>query len=319
MPISEIIRSLSQVTQNTAIEVFSYFGKNDKNLADYIAVETMRASLNQLDFKTRVILGEGEKDNAPMLYEDEILGKGTETLEIAVDPLECTTNFSKGLPNSMTVIGFAEEGKLSRVPGTYMEQWIAGPSMKESFDLNDTLNNNLNKVCRAKNKDMDELLIVVQDRPRHADLIQQLRELNCKISLIESGSITAALDICLDIGTFDALIGTYGAPEGLLCAILAMSTNSEMKAILRPHTEKHSKQWESYGRRPDEILDKYDLVKTEKAGFVATGISVNQILPSLKKIGNHYIGETLSVYNKKKVYHRFEIERIVNLIGNNCT
>ena len=132
--IQNILNALALVTEKTACKTFPQFGKMNKIEADRIAVEEMRSELSKLPFQSRVIIGEGEKDGAPMLYEDEILGTGFE-IDIAVDPLECTTNFAKGLPNSLCVIAFTEKDGLHRVPGTYMEQWIASPQMKYPFHL----------------------------------------------------------------------------------------------------------------------------------------------------------------------------------------
>jgi fructose-1,6-bisphosphatase II len=304
MQIPDILDSLKSVTEYTAIHVFPEFGKGDKNKADHIAVEAMREALSKQNFISRVIIGEGEKDEAPMLYEDEVLGNGNIQIDLAVDPLECTSNFAKGLMNSLSVIAFAEKGKLKRVPGTYMEQWIAGPKMKYAFDPNSSVHENIEKLSASLNKKPEELLIVVQDRERHELLIKELRKMKCGISLIDSGSLTCILDICLENGNFDALIGTYGAPEGLIGAIVASLTNSEMKGILRPHDEKNKLRWEELGGSHGDIMDKNDFINTENSGFVATCISSNHLMKGIQREKNGYSGTSLVISKNK-----FEIKK----------
>ena len=262
-----LLENFRRITEETALSVFPYFGKDNKHGADEVAVQAMRSELEKLPFTSHIVIGEGEKDNAPMLYSGELLGKGEPGLDLAVDPLECTTNFSKGLPNSMSIIGFSEKGRMEMVPGTYMEQWLAGPRMKKSFNPAGELGENLEALSSGLDKKISELIIVVQDRPRHKDLISGLRKLGAGISLIDSGSLTASIDICMEFGHYDAMIGTFGAPEGLITALIACLTNSEMKARLRPHEEKFTEQWAARGYSPETILDKSELVNGELMGI----------------------------------------------------
>ncbi len=300
-----LIENFRRITESTSIKVYEYFGKNDKYRADEIAVNVMRNELGKQSFKSQIIIGEGEKDQAPMLYEGEILGNGDTTMDLAVDPLECTTNFSKGLPNSMCIIAFSENGGMVKVPGTYMEQWIAGPSMKTPFEPHASLKLNLEKLSDSRKKNIKDLIIVVQDRPRHEKLIQELRNFNCSITLIDSGSITAALDICMEFGHYDAMIGTYGAPEGLISALIAKVTGSEMKAILRPHEEKFLKKWNDEGFSDNQILDKNDLIKGKILGISATCISTNLFMKGIQKIGNKFSGQTMTLSPKGYDIHDF--------------
>lgn len=308
LEIQDILNALAIVTEKTACKTFPEFGKMDKKKADHIAVEEMRLELSKLPFQSRVIIGEGEKDDAPMLYEDEILGKPGFAIDIAVDPLECTTNFSKGLPNSLCVIAFTEKDGLHRVPGTYMEQWIASPQMKYPFQPEEGVEKNLAQLAESLQKKISDLIIVVQDRPRHKELIERIRALNCGISLIDSGSLTCIMDICLEKGNYDALIGTYGAPEGLIGAIIAKATGSEFKAIIRPHEEKHREKWETTGRKAEEILDKNDLVPGNFFGFIATGISENSILKGIHKRNGKLAGETILLSKEISKIKKFEEE-----------
>jgi fructose-1,6-bisphosphatase II len=304
--IKEVLPQIETVTQNTAIAIFPFFGKNQKNHADHMAVEEMRKELNRLPFVSKIILGEGEKDNAPMLYEGEELGSGEHLFDLVVDPLECTTNFAKGLPNSMSIVAFAQKGHLAKVPGTYMEQWIAGPRMKARFRPDIPLKDNMETLGSYLDKTLSELLIVVQDRPRHEKLIQDLRNLGCGVVLIDSGSITATLDICLQKGHYDAMIGTFGAPEGLISAIIAKCTGSEMKGILRPHKEKYKELWEKEGFSDGQILDKQDFVNTPHCGFVGTCISSNIVMKGITRHHHVLHGNSLTLYEKGMMIHEWE-------------
>jgi fructose-1,6-bisphosphatase II len=302
-----LIENFRRITEQTSIQVFEYFGKDNKHIADEVAVNTMRNELTQLPFLNRIIIGEGEKDNAPMLYEGEILGSGSLELDLAVDPLECTTNFSKGLPNSMSIIAFSAKDCMVKVPGTYMEQWLSGPGMKEEFSPEDALSVNIEKLSDSYKKLKKDLIIVVQERPRHEKLIQDLRALGCSITLIDSGSITAALDICMEFGHYDAMIGTYGAPEGLITAIIARLTGSEMKAVMRPHQEIFKERWESQGFSDNQILDKSDLVWGDILGVSATCISTNLFMKGLKKVSKKFTGQTMTLSPKGFDIHEFTI------------
>ncbi|MBK6607192.1 MAG: fructose-bisphosphatase class II [Leptospiraceae bacterium] len=306
--IQDILNAIANVTEKTACKTFPEFGKMNKKKADQIAVEKMRLELSKLPFQSRVIIGEGEKDNAPMLYEDEVLGEAGFEIDIAVDPLECTTNFAKGLPNSLCVIAFTEKDGLHRMPGTYMEQWIASPKMKYPFEPKESVEKNLERLASCLQKNVSDLIIVVQDRPRHKELIEDIRSLNCGISLIDSGSLTCIMDICLEKGNYDAIIGTYGAPEGLIGAVIAKATGSEFKAIIRPHEDKHLEKWIATGRQEEEILDKNDLVTGDFFGFVATGISENSILKGIHKLEGKLAGETILLSKEINKVRKFKEE-----------
>ena len=302
------LKTFSSITELSAVKAYLLFGKNDKHRADKLAVDGMREALNQLSFQTRVIIGEGEKDQAPMLYENEILGVGELLFDLAVDPLECTTNFALGLPNSMSILAFAEKEKLQRVPGTYMEQWLAGPKMNQSFLLENSIKENITLLAETLNKDLNNLKIVTQNRPRHSDLIKELRELNVSISLVDSGSISVALDIALEKGNYDAMIGTFGAPEGIVAAVIAKSTHSEFKARLKPHTIETKQKWIDLGRKEQDILDKDDIIQGELFGFVGTGISYNSILTGIQNKEKKYTGQSLLLANNICNITKFEVE-----------
>ena len=294
--LEKISHTLRVATEQAAVSVLPMFGKLDKHQSDFLAVESMRKSLQEMDLHIRVVIGEGEKDEAPMLFEGEVLGKEDAfTIDIAVDPLECTTNFAKGLPNSMSVIAFADRGGLHPVPGTYMEQWLAGPEMKEPFEPTQGVRYNINKLADTIKKKPSDMLVVVQDRPRHDEIVKELRSMGCGVSLISSGSISTGMDICLQTSIYDAMLGTYGAPEGLICAAMACATGSEMKARIKPHTPEMAQKWLQMGGVEGTYLDKKDLVQGKNVGLVATGISGNHFLKGLQKKKDAIHGYTLII------------------------
>jgi fructose-1,6-bisphosphatase II len=303
------LKELLEVSLQTSIETLPYFGKFDKHNADKVAVEKMRLCLQQKTFVSRIIIGEGEKDKAPMLYENELLGSGLHEIDLAVDPLECTSNFAKGLPNSMSVLAYTEKDCMHRIPGTYMEQWVASSKMKEPFQPNLGVKENLRVLAESLGKKISELRIVVQDRERHAVLISELRELNCSICLIDSGSLSCVMDICFDIGNYDAMIGIFGAPEGIISAIIAKATNSEFKGILRPHEKKYAEQWKDLGRMENEVLDKSDFVRGEIYGFVATCLSANSFLKGIQKNAETYFSNSVILKPNEIRFETTEVNR----------
>lgn len=241
-------KELAGVTDAVARAVIGLSGKNDRNSADHICVEEMRKGLNALPYKMTVVIGEGEKDEAPMLYSGEVLGRAQDSvdqeMDLIVDPLECTGNFAKGLPDSMTVILAAERGSVIHVPGTYMEQILLplsadpGPEVfeMERADI-------LERVSESLNIPVKDLTVIVQNRPRHEHLIEDIRRAGASVALIESGSISAACDIfARSRARYNLLWGSFGAPEGLVLGFLSRANGYRFYGRIDPHNEKTEKE-----------------------------------------------------------------------------
>ncbi len=249
----EIARRFVCVTDRVAREVIPYSGKNDRHMADHRAVEVMRDALNSLPYRTEVLIGEGEKDEAPMLYAGEKLGipvETSETFSLVVDPLECTTNFARGLPDSTSVLMVARKGTIVPVPGTYMEQMLLPGEIEDlsAISLDMKPSELLPIVADALDSDMSDITVVVQDRPRHRELIEQIRELGAGVALIESGSISAAAEIIRrKEGRYTMMWGTFGAPEGLIISFMAKTSGFHFLGRVQPHNEKTEAEAESYG------------------------------------------------------------------------
>lgn len=237
--------AFASVTESAARAVMPYSAKGKKDLADQVAVDTMRSMLNRLMLNLHIHLGEGEKDKAPMLYSGERLGQKqgeVDPLDLVVDPLECTTNFSRGLPDSTSVLLATPAGAIRDVPGTYMEQMLVPPPVRselgKTIHFDQPVKDTMSRISEILGKPIEDITVVVQDRPRHKELIEELRSLNAGVSLIESGSISAAAEIILrENGRLDMIWGKFGAPEGLVKAAMANLAGFGFMGRIFPHND----------------------------------------------------------------------------------
>ncbi len=208
-----------RVTEAAALASARLMGRGDEKLADQAAVDAMRNALNSIEFDGRVVIGEGERDEAPMLYIGEKVGKGgSSRLDLALDPLEGTTICAKGLNNSISVIAVAEEGKFLHAPDVYMEKIAVGPAAKGAIDLNQSPTWNLREIAKAKKCSVSDLTAIILDRPRHEELIREVRMAGARIWLIGDGDVSAAIATTEPFSGVDVLFGTGGAPEGVIAA-----------------------------------------------------------------------------------------------------
>jgi fructose-1,6-bisphosphatase class II len=208
-----------RVTEAAALSSARLMGRGDEKLADQAAVDAMRNALNSVEFDGRVVIGEGERDEAPMLYIGEKVGKGgSARLDLALDPLEGTTICAKGLNNSISVIAIAEEGHFLHAPDCYMEKIAVGPEAKGAIDLNRTPTENLKEIAKAKKCSVSDLTAIILDRPRHEELIREVRLAGARIWLIGDGDVSAAIATTEPTSGVDVLFGTGGAPEGVIAA-----------------------------------------------------------------------------------------------------
>ncbi|MBE7438757.1 MAG: fructose-bisphosphatase class II [Spirochaetales bacterium] len=259
---SALADDLLRVTTATAQAVMPWSGRGDKEQADHLAVETMRSMLDGLPYRFRILLGEGEKDNAPMLYYGEMLGQGLldPLYDLVVDPLECTGNFASGLPDSVSAVLAVSEGQAIRFPGTYMEHIIVPASARAALyecGLDRPVAETYRTITRALGE--SQVTVVVQNRPRHGELIRALRELGAGIALIESGSISAACELLYFPSRARILWGVYGAPEAVILAHLVRAAGGGFLGRIKPHnetTEALARSWELTGVvfRPEDIV-----------------------------------------------------------------
>ncbi|MFN3603890.1 MAG: fructose-bisphosphatase class II [Leptonema sp. (in: bacteria)] len=343
-----IAKDFIKITDEVARTIYKYSGKNDKNKADQVAVETIERLLDDLPYKIRVVVGEGEKDNSAVLDQNKKYGvklKENIELEVVVDPLECTSNFAKGLPDSMSVILISEAGMIQKVPGTYMKQLLLPKEVRELakkeylsklknlseedlqlidkyIKLSDDNKKGIVKkelldaepeeilrlVAIAFDKEISDLTVVIQDRPRHLELIDKIRKAGAGIALIESGSISASAEIIIrKEGRYSLLMGTYGAPEGLIQAFMAKSTNSIFLGRIQPHNEKTEYEAEKLNIL-NKILNEEEWVKGE-AILAMSGIHSSTWLPGVRKIQK-------KIYKKGESPFRYLVSTVVWTVNN---
>jgi fructose-1,6-bisphosphatase II len=262
----------ADATRAAAVGSAKWAGRGDDKAADAAATEAMREALGRLPANGTVIIGEGEKDKAPMLFNGEQLGEGgDQSIDIAVDPLECTDFCAAGVPGALATIAFAEQGTMwSPGPGLYMEKLVVGPEAREVIDLDDTPDQTVTKVAEALGKQVEEVRVVVLDKPRHEGLIERLRGLGVAVSAPTDGDVAGALEAIR--GQADILMGVGGTPEGVMTACAVRALGGGMKGRLAPQKDEEAEALADAGMDTEQILDAEDIVGGE-ALFCATGVT----------------------------------------------
>ncbi len=270
--------NLVRVTEAAALGAAEYMGKGDKIGADQAGVDGMRKMFDTIGIKGTVVIGEGEMDEAPMLYIGEIVGSGGAEVDIAVDPVEGTNSVAKGLPNAIAVVAMAPRGCLLNAPDMYMDKIAVGPKAAGKISLEASIQENLKSLSSALDKSITDLTITMLDRPRHEDLIRQCREAGARIKLFKDGDVAAALATCfIDTGV-DMLLGMGGAPEGVIAAAALKSMGGEFQGKLIPHSEEERIRCIKMGLDVNKVLYMEDLVRGNEVYFAATGISDGELL-----------------------------------------
>ena len=296
----ELLNNLIEITSNSAIACFPYIGKNEKILADKAATDVMREQLNKLNIKGKVVIGEGELDEAPMLYIGEELGRGNgPEIDIAVDPVEGTNFVANNLPGSMSVLAVAEKGKLLNAPETYMEKIATGSHVpKGSMDIDFTVEKNINIYSDITNKKKSEITVCILDRPRHSKIISELKRLNVNVKLITDGDVSGALLVSDKKYNVDIFMGIGGGPEGVIVASALDSLNCNFQGRFLFKTETDKKRAKDMGIK--DLNKKYDIneIVRGESFFCATGITSGELMNGVTKEDNKYITETIFTCNK---------------------
>lgn len=268
-----------RVTEMAAIASARLMGRGDEKAADQAAVDAMRSILDSVDCNGKVVIGEGERDEAPMLYIGEKVGtgKGPE-LEIALDPLEGTTVCANGQNNSISVMAIAEKGGFLNAPDTYMQKIAVGPEGKGVIDINDTTLANLKRLAEAKKCRVQDLTAIILNRPRHKELIEEVRGAGARIHLIGDGDVAAALACCDPNSGINILLGTGGAPEGVIAAAAMRCMGGDFQGILKPRSDDEIQRAKKMGISDiDKVLKLEDLARGDVV-FCATGVTVGTFL-----------------------------------------
>ena len=296
----DLLAKLIDITSNSAIACYPYIGKNEKILADKAATDVMRNCLNKLDIKGEVVIGEGELDEAPMLYIGEKLGNGKgPMLDIAVDPVEGTNFVAKNLPGAMTVLAVANKGDLFSAPETYMEKIAFGKDLpKNIIDLDNTVEKNLKNFAEATNKNLDEITVCILKRDRHIKIINELKRLNINIKFITDGDVTGALLVSDKKYKVDIFMGIGGGPEGVIAAAALKSLNCNFQGRFIFKSKDDINRAKKMGIKDlDKKYEINEIIRGESI-FCATGITSGDLMNGIVKENSKYFTETIFTYNK---------------------
>lgn len=292
---------LVRVTEAAAIQSFNWIGRGKKNEADHAAVEGMRRAFDTVAISGTVVIGEGEMDEAPMLYIGEKVGSGGPKMDIAVDPLEGTNLTAKNLPNAITVVALAEEGKFLHAPDIYMDKIAIGPDYPEGvIDIDNSIETNLRNLAKAKQVDVSDITLSALERDRHKEMIAKAREIGVRVKLLSDGDVAGIIATCIPDSNVDIFVGSGGAPEGVLAAAALRCFDGQMQ-----------------GRLLFEDQSQIDRAKTMSAGdpqrklfledmasgnvlFSATGVTTGDILKGVQLKGNHVWTNSLVTRSRSK-------------------
>ena len=296
----ELLNNLIEITSNSAIACYPYIGKNEKILADKAATDVMRHQLNKLNISGKVVIGEGELDEAPMLYIGEKLGNGLgPEIDIAVDPVEGTNFVAKNLPGSMSVIVVAEKGNILSAPETYMDKIATGNHIPKGFiDIDFSVEKNIKNYSEITRKKYSDITVCILNRTRHKKIISELQKLNVNIKLITDGDVSAALLVSDKKFNVDIFMGIGGGPEGVIAAAALDTLNCNFQGRFLFETEKDKSRAKQMGiKNLDKKYEIHEIIKGESI-FCATGITSGDLMKGITIENGKYITETIITYNK---------------------
>ncbi len=316
----ELAIEFSRVTEAAALAGYKWLGRGDKNTADGAAVHAMRIVLNQIDIDGQVVIGEGEIDDAPMLYIGEKVGTGKgDAVDIAVDPIEGTRMTAMGQANALAVMAVGDKGTFLHAPDMYMEKLVVGPGAKGVIDLNLSLEANLRNIANALNKPLSELTVTILAKPRHDATISTMQQLGVRVFTVPDGDVAASILTCMPDSEVDVLYGIGGAPEGVVSAAVIRALDGDMQGrLLARHdvkgdSEENRRLGESelarckaMGINAGEVLKLEDMARNDNVIFSATGITAGDLLDGITRKGNMATTETLLIRGKSRTIRRIK-------------
>lgn len=304
-----------RVTEAAAMGAARWVGKGDKISADQAAVDNMRKGFTKFGISGKIVIGEGERDSAPMLYIGEKIGTGEGMiLDIAVDPLECTNSVAYGRPNAMAVLAAAPKGTMLHAPDTYMNKIAVGPLAKNQVSLEADVKYNLENLSKALDKKIKDLTIMVLDRDRHEKLIRDIRKCDARIILIPDGDVAGAIAPSISNSGIDALMGVGAAPEGVLAASALSCIGGYMESKIHFRDEDDKKRALAMGVKPDKLLKIKDMVNSDSTVFAATGVTDGPFLKGIQFTKEGAISHSIVMRSKTKTvrfiesHHNFDDE-----------
>ena len=314
----ELAIEFSRVTEAAALAGYKWLGRGDKNAADGAAVNAMRIMLNQVDIDGEIVIGEGEIDEAPMLYIGERVGTGNgDQVDIAVDPIEGTRMTAMGQSNALAVMAVGDKGTFLRAPDMYMEKLVVGPQAKSVIDLNRPLAENLRLVAEKLEKPLHELTVITLAKPRHDAVIAEMQTLGVKVFAIPDGDVAASILTCMPESEVDVMYGIGGAPEGVVSAAVIRALDGDMHGRLiarhnvkgdtpenRALGEQELKRCAEMGIEAGKVLLLDEMARNDNVVFSATGITKGDLLEGIYRKGNMATTETLLVRGKSRTIRR---------------
>jgi fructose-1,6-bisphosphatase II len=305
---------LVRVTEAAAMSAGRWVGRGDKEGGDGAAVDAMRRLINSIPMRGVVVIGEGEKDNAPMLYNGEQVGDGTgPEVDVAVDPIDGTTLMSKGMPNALAVLAVAERGAMFDPSAVfYMEKLAVGPDCADVIDINAGVQENLRRIAKVKRSSVSDVTVCILDRPRHSELVEEVRNTGARIRFISDGDIAGAISAAREVSDVDVLMGIGGTPEGITAACALKCLGGEIQAKLWPHDDAEREKAIAAGHDLDRVLTTNDLVRGENVFFVATGVTSGDLLRGVRYRAGTAYTQSLVMRSKSGTirvidsYHRLE-------------
>ena len=294
-PDRNLALELVRVTEAAALAAARWVGRGDKNAADQAAVDAMRLMLSTVEMDGIVVIGEGEKDEAPMLYNGERLGTGhPPQVDIAVDPIDGTRLTAQGRPGALSVVAVSERGTMFDPKHlVYMRKIAVGPEARDVIDITDTVENNLKRIAKALGKDVSEVTVMVLDRPRHQDLIEDIRRAGARIRLIMDGDGAGAITAAMPDTGIDVLMGIGGSPEAVVAAAALKCLDGGLQCTLWPRNEEEKRLAQERGLDLNQVLTIEDLIRSDNVFFALTGITTGELVDGVKYVGRGAITESL--------------------------
>ena len=310
LPSRNLALELVRVTETAAIAASRWIGRGEKNLADQEAVDAMRRMIGTVAMNGIVVIGEGEKDNAPMLYNGEKVGDGSgPACDVALDPIDGTTLTAKGMNNAISVIAVSERGSMFDPSAVfYMEKLVAGPESADVVDITAPAKVNLKAVAKAKHMSVSELTVVVLDRPRHDELVRDIREAGARIKFITDGDVAGAV-MAARAGTgIDLLMGIGGTPEGIIAACAMKCLGGVIQGRLKPRSEEERERAQAANLDLNQVLTTNDLVSGNDVFFAATGITDGELLKGVRFAPNGITSNSIVMRSRSQTIRLIESE-----------
>ena len=310
VPDRNLALELIRVTETAALAAAPWIGRGDKDGADGAAVKAMRSLINTVDMAGVVVIGEGEKDNAPMLHDGEEVGNGLgPKCDVAVDPIDGTSLTANGSNGAISVIAIAPRGTMFDPSGVfYMNKIVTGPEAADQIDITAPVKANLQAVAKAKNRSVSDLTVVVLNRPRHDQLVKDIREAGARVKFIQDGDVAAAIEAARPNTSVDLLMGIGGTPEGVITAAAMICLGGVIQGLLRPKDDAEKQSAIAAGYKLDQVYTTKDLVNSEDVFMAATGITDGELLKGVKYSEFGAVSQSLVMRGKSRTVRFVETE-----------